>query len=153
MTSTPPVSPFEGRTFFVLSDFTKEEQLYLYRQAQELKELVISKGSLRSCSSDKPTNQLSTRLDKFQLTDEEKCVYLIFMENSTRTKESFRNAAAFHGMKVNVFDCSTSSFAKGETLTDTIKMLVGYSVGQTMFVIRSKMEGVCRWLELEIGGK
>ena len=78
-------------------------------------------------------------------------IYLI--PQGTRTKESFRNAASFHGMKVYIFDCSTSSFAKGETLTDTIKMLVGYSVGQTMFVIRSKMEGVCRWLELEIGQK
>jgi len=32
------------------------------------------------------------------------------MEDSTRTKESFRNAAEFHGLKVNVFDAKTSSF-------------------------------------------
>lgn len=37
-------------------------------------------------------------------------VYTIFMEDSTRTKESFRNAAEFHGLKVNVFDAKTSSF-------------------------------------------
>jgi len=36
---------------------------------------------------------------------------------------------------------------KNETITDTIKMLLGYSIGQSMFVIRSKVEGVCRWLE------
>merc|ERR1719321_2528824 len=30
-------------------------------------------------------------------------------------------------------------------------MLVGYSMGQTTFVIRSKLEGPCRWLEDAIG--
>lgn len=70
------------------------------------------------------------------------------MENSTRTKESFLNAAKFHDVKVNIFDCQTSSFLKSETITDTIKMLIGYSpAGRTIFVIRSKLEGVCRWLE------
>jgi hypothetical protein len=34
-----------------------------------------------------------------------KNVYLIFMENSTRTKESFRGASCFHKLNVNVFDC------------------------------------------------
>lgn len=53
-------------------------------------------------------------------------------------------------MKVNVFDAKTSSFAKNETITDTIKMLCGYSIGQSIFVIRSKIEGVCRWLEESI---
>lgn len=135
------------------------------------------------------------------------------MEDSTRTKESFRNAAEFHGLKVNVFDAKTSSFQlpgtrkigsfvfsqvfsdvftmfmsvscwicllsdssaswrslqalkafrslsgcssfsvdveasraslslhlrKNETITDTIKMLCGYSTGQSLFVIRSKV--------------
>ena len=40
----------------------------------------------------------------------EAAVYTVFMEDSTRTKESFRNAAEFHGLKVNVFDAKTSSF-------------------------------------------
>ena len=53
-------------------------------------------------------------------------------------------------MKVNVFDAASSSLSKGETLTDTIKMLVGYSVGQTVFVIRSPWEGVCKWLSVEM---
>merc|ERR1740121_2245666 len=30
-------------------------------------------------------------------------------------------------------------------------MLVGYSYGQSTFVVRSKLEGVCRWLEESIG--
>jgi aspartate carbamoyltransferase len=103
----------------------------MYQKTRELKE-AIAKGGDASA---------------FRVADSEKSVYLIFMEDSTRTKESFRNAAEFHGMKVNMFDCGSSSFKKSETITDTIKMLSGYSVSRSTFVIRSKVEGVCRWLE------
>lgn len=122
--------PFKGRTVAVVNDLTVQEQMYLYFKTKELKS-SIEKGQ---------------QLDSFRLQNQESAVYTIFMEDSTRTKESFRNAAEFHGMKVNVFDSKTSSFQKNETITDTIKMLCGYSIGQSIFVIRSKMEGVCAWL-------
>mmetsp|Transcript_46687 Transcript_46687/g.107925 ORF Transcript_46687/g.107925 Transcript_46687/m.107925 type:complete len:570 (+) Transcript_46687:59-1768(+) len=123
--------PFRGRTLAIVNDFSLEEQWYLYQKTRELKEAITG----------------GKNLDRFRLRNEEFAVYTIFMEDSTRTKESFRNAAEFHGMKVNVFDTKTSSFQKNETITDTIKMLCGYSIGQSIFVIRSKIEGVCRWLE------
>ena len=44
-------------------------------------------------------------LDRFRIQDSELGVYLIFLENSTRTKESFRNAARFHNVKLNIFRC------------------------------------------------
>jgi aspartate carbamoyltransferase len=122
--------PFAGRTLAIVNDFTVEEQWYLYCKTRELKEAVRGGKDLTS----------------FRIRDREVGVYTIFMEDSTRTKESFRNAAEFHGTKVNVFDAKTSSFTKNETITDTIKMLCGYSVGQSIFVIRSKLEGVCGWL-------
>ena len=37
-------------------------------------------------------------------------VYLIFMEGSTRMRESLRNAAVFHGVKVNEFQARKSAF-------------------------------------------
>lgn len=123
--------PFKGRTLAIVNDLSVEEQWYVYSKTRELKD-AISKGEC---------------LASYRLKDNEAAVYTIFMEDSTRTKESFRNAAEFHGMKVNVFDAKTSSFQKNETITDTIKMLCGYSTGQSIFVIRSKLEGVCRWLE------
>uniref|UniRef100_A0A7S4RF44 Aspartate carbamoyltransferase n=1 Tax=Alexandrium monilatum TaxID=311494 RepID=A0A7S4RF44_9DINO len=126
---------FKGRTLAIVNDLTLDEQWYLYQKVRELKEAVRSGGDL----------------DRFRLRNPEFAVYTIFMEDSTRTKESFRNAVEFHGMKVNVFDAKTSSFQKNETITDTIKMLCGYSIGQSIFVIRSKIEGVCRWLEEAIG--
>mmetsp|Transcript_661 Transcript_661/g.1487 ORF Transcript_661/g.1487 Transcript_661/m.1487 type:complete len:609 (-) Transcript_661:188-2014(-) len=121
---------FKGRTVSIVNDLTPQEQMYLYRKTRELKQAV----------------QRGEDINGFRLQNNEAAVYTIFMEDSTRTKESFRNAAEFHGMKVNVFDAKTSSFQKNETITDTIKMLCGYSIGQSIFVIRSKMEGVCTWL-------
>lgn len=123
--------PFKGRTVAIVNDLELEEQWYLYQKTRELREAVANGEDLR----------------RFRLKNPEAAVYTIFMEDSTRTKESFRNAAEFHGMKVNVFDAKTSSFQKNETITDTIKMLCGYSIGQSTFVIRSKIEGVCTWLE------
>lgn len=127
--------PFKGRSLCVIKDFNLHEQWYFYQKAHQLKEAIKSGASL----------------DSFRLTDPEAAAYLIFMEDSTRTKESFRNAAEFHQMKVNVFDAKTSSFTKNETITDTIKMLCGYSIGQSTFIIRSKVEGVTKWLEKAIG--
>mmetsp|Transcript_91548 Transcript_91548/g.255759 ORF Transcript_91548/g.255759 Transcript_91548/m.255759 type:complete len:578 (+) Transcript_91548:75-1808(+) len=122
---------FKGRTVAIVNDLDLDEQWYVYTKVRELREAVANGGDLTP----------------FRLRNSEAAVYTIFMEDSTRTKESFRNAAEFHGFKVNVFDAKTSSFQKNETITDTIKMLCGYSIGQSIFVIRSKIEGVCTWLE------
>ena len=127
-------NPFLGRTLAVAGDLSVDEQRYLYRRTQELKTAWSANGSLES----------------FRIRDPELGVYLMFLEDSTRTKESFRNAALFHDVKLNVFDASSSSFKKSESLVDTVKMLFGYS-RRSIFVMRTKMEGVCRALEEQIG--
>ena len=71
MPSSTQMTRFEGRTFFVLSDFSKEEQLHLYQEARKLKERVTGSGE-----------EGSKDPKDFRLTDDQKCVYLIFMENS-----------------------------------------------------------------------
>eukprot|EP01064_Diplonema_japonicum_P008345 TRINITY_DN15812_c0_g1_i2.p1 TRINITY_DN15812_c0_g1~~TRINITY_DN15812_c0_g1_i2.p1 ORF type:complete len:534 (+),score=177.19 TRINITY_DN15812_c0_g1_i2:103-1704(+) len=126
---------FEGRSLSVVNDLTPDEQYYLYNQTRKLKE-AVKKGE---------------GVQKFKIQAGEKAVYLIFMEDSTRTKESFRNAALFHGCKMNVFDAATSSFNKKESITDTVKMLCGYSTDQSIFVVRSKLEGTCTWLDKVVG--
>ncbi|CAD7960968.1 unnamed protein product [Amoebophrya sp. A120] len=148
----------QGRTLSKISDFSIAEQKFLYEKAKLLKQTFKSNENygtepqLPTSSVEETKEQLRMKKRQKLSRDDRKCAYLIFMENSTRTKESFRNAAGFHeNLKINDFDCSTSSFAKGETITDCMKMLVGYSEGQTLFVIRSKLEGVCKWLEYEIG--
>jgi aspartate carbamoyltransferase len=126
---------FAGRTVAVVNDLTMDEQLYLYESCRKLKHALRHGGDL----------------SEFKIADEDVAVYMIFMEDSTRTKESFRNAAKFHSVKLNDFDCKQASFSKKESLTDTVKMLFGYSCKQTIFILRTKMEGVCRWLEAAIG--
>ncbi|KAJ9461491.1 Protein PyrBI [Diplonema papillatum] len=126
---------FKGRSLSVVNDFTPEEQWYLYDQTRLLKEAVKGGGDVAP----------------YRIQNANQSVYLIFMEDSTRTKESFRNAALFHGCKMNVFDAATSSFNKKESITDTVKMLCGYSTDQSIFVIRSKLEGTCTWLAKTIG--
>lgn len=121
---------FKGRSIAVVEDLSRDEQLYLYRKTAELKKAYIEGGDL----------------SPFKVDDPELGTYLIFLENSTRTKESFRNAALFHGVKLINFDVSSSSFQKQESLIDTIKMLFGYSQ-RSLFIMRTPQEGVCRALD------
>jgi aspartate carbamoyltransferase len=126
--------PFKGRTIAVVNDLSLDEQRYLYRKTRQLKETVRTGGDLKP----------------FKIDDRNYQVYLIFMEDSTRTRESFRNAAKFLGCRTNVFDTATSSFNKNESITDAIKMLYGYST-DSCFILRTKLEGVCRWLQDALG--
>ncbi|MFP4113306.1 MAG: aspartate carbamoyltransferase [Spirochaetota bacterium] len=129
-------SPFSGRTIQVVRDLSVDEQLYLYEQTRLLKEALIAGDG--------------EAVKRFRLARPDLGVYLFFLEESTRTKESFRNAAKFHDVKLNDFSAAGSSFVKKESITDTVKMLVGYSL-ESVFVVRSKLEGTCRWLEDAIG--
>ena len=125
--------PFAGRTISIVNDLSRDEQLYLYRKTAELKKKYLNNEDV----------------SEFRIIDPDISVYLIFMENSTRTKESFRNAVQFHDIKLNVFDAQSSSFNKQESMIDTIKMLFGYSK-RSLFIMRTTEEGVCRVLDEEL---
>jgi aspartate carbamoyltransferase len=124
---------FLGRSISVVNDFSIEELWYLYNKTRELKDSIINGKSL----------------DHFKINDPDFGIYLMFFESSTRTKESFRNAAKFHNVKLNDFDVKASSFNKNESILDTVKMLYGYST-KSMFIIRSEKEGVCKFLDEEL---
>ena len=87
---------FKSRSLTVVNDFSVDEQFYLYEKTKELKDAIKNNKDL----------------SKFKLSDPDFGIYLMFLEDSTRTKESFVNAAKFHNSKVNIFDASTSSFNK-----------------------------------------
>jgi aspartate carbamoyltransferase len=120
---------FKGRSISVVNDLSLDELLYLFKKTKELKEKVQKKEDL----------------SEFIINDRDLGIYLVFLEDSTRTKESFRNAALFHNTKMSIFDSSSSSFNKMESYADTFRTLGGYS-DYSIFIIRSKLEGVCKSL-------
>ena len=128
--------PFLGRTLQVVRDLSRDEQLYLYEKTRALKRALV----------DGDTQVLTS----FSVRQPDVGAYLFFLEESTRTKESFRNAIQFHGLRLNDFNPGGSSFKKKESITDTFKMLVGYS-RQSLFVVRTSLEGTCRWLGEAVG--
>ncbi|MFN3691293.1 MAG: bifunctional aspartate carbamoyltransferase catalytic subunit/aspartate carbamoyltransferase regulatory subunit [Fervidobacterium sp.] len=125
---------FLSRALAVINDFSVEEQLFLYKSTQRLKEKVRNKEDISEFQIRRDTG-----------------IYIVFVEPSTRTKESFINAAKFHkNAKVNIFDSEHSSFNKQESYVDTFNMLTGYSE-YSIFVLRTKLEGVARLLEEKVG--
>ena len=124
---------FKGRSLCVIDDFSKEERLYLFEKVRELKK-AIADGD-------------NEKRDSFRINDPDFGIYEVFLEDSTRTKESFRNAAEFHHAKLTEMSADNSSFNKGESFSDTFNTLCGYN--NRIFIIRSKVEGVTRHLEEE----
>ena len=70
-----------------------------------------------------------------------KIVATMFYEPSTRTKLSFETAAMRLGANILYFDADHSSVKKGESFSDTIKMIESYS---DVIVIRHPMDGAAR---------
>mmetsp|Transcript_137522 Transcript_137522/g.293934 ORF Transcript_137522/g.293934 Transcript_137522/m.293934 type:complete len:603 (+) Transcript_137522:90-1898(+) len=148
--ATSKPSPLAGRTIQVVNDLSLQEQLYLYERTRQLRQRHA--GPSGEASSVPPLCEVKDSDIDERVALPDSTVYLLFMEGSTRTRESLRNAATYHGVKVNEFQAETSSFQKNETITDTMKMLSVYSTQRSVFVIRSPLEGVCRWLQTVLPG-
>lgn len=117
----------KGKSVCVVNDLTIDEQRFLYATAARLKSEITS-GVL-------------------PVPDTNGSTYLMFLEDSTRTKESFRNASETLSFRTNMFDSGNSSINKFETINDTVRMLCGYTPSlESVFVIRSKIEGLCKSL-------
>lgn len=129
-------NPFQGRTIQLVQDLSIDEQRYLYQKTLEYKKAVLTKND--------------AVINSYKINDDNFSVYLLFQENSTRTKESFYNAARFHNARTKDLSIDTSSLLKNETFTDTVKTLMGYA-DHSCFIIRSEIEGLCRWLETTLG--
>jgi len=126
-------SIFEGRSLCVAADFSIDEKKYLFEKTRELKQAWQN--------SDQET------LNRFRIDNSDFGIYEVFLEDSTRTRESFRNAAEFHRVKLAMFNSDSSSFNKSESYVDGFMTLAGYN--NQVFIVRSKLEGVCRWLQIK----
>ncbi|MDR0296025.1 MAG: aspartate carbamoyltransferase [Prevotellaceae bacterium] len=102
-----------------ITDFSKEEYLKILDAAEDFEK--------------QPVQNIATG----------KIVATLFFEPSTRTRLSFESAANRMGAKVIGFsDASSSSTAKGESLSDTIKTVCCYA---DLIVMRHPLEGSARW--------
>ena len=124
---------FAARSLNVIDDLSINERRYFFSKVKELKDGILS--------GDEKV------MDSFRINDPDFGIYEVFLEDSTRTKESFRNAAAFHHVKVSELISSSSSINKGESYADTFNMLSGYH--NSIFIVRSKVEGLTKWLSEE----
>ncbi len=124
-------SVFKGRSLAVIRDFSEEERHYLFHHTRRFKEALMAGDD--------------AVIDRYRIDNGDFGIYEVFLEDSTRTKESFKNAAEFHRVKLNGLDVGHSSINKKESYADTFNTLSGY--GNWVFIVRSKLEGVCRWLE------
>lgn len=122
---------FKGRSYCVASDLSIDEKKYLFQKTKEFKEAWF--------------NNDDDTLNSFRIKDMDFGIYEVFLEDSTRTRESFRNAAEFHGVKLAMFNSDSSSFNKAESYADGFMTMAGYN--NHIFIVRSKVEGLCRWLE------
>ncbi len=122
---------FLPRTIDVISSLSHDEQRYLYEKIFEFKKAYISWNK--------------SGLQTYRIDDASYGVYEVFLEDSTRTKESFTNAISFHKVKWNILDTTHSSLNKKESYADTFNMLIWYH--NQIFIVRSKLEWVCTWLK------
>ena len=127
------MNSFKGRSLCIIDDFSKEERLYIFSLVRRLKAAVAA--------DDKAA------MDSFRINDPDFGIYEVFLEDSTRTKESFRNASNFHHVKLTEMSTESSSFNKGESYADSFNTVIGYN--NRIFVVRSKIEGVCKYLSQE----
>ncbi|NMC04150.1 MAG: aspartate carbamoyltransferase [Candidatus Lokiarchaeota archaeon] len=114
-------NPFANRDVISTLDFSKADIEYLLDVAGKMADVVRSGSHL-----------LANRI-----------LASIFLEPSTRTRLSF-DAAMKHlgGQVIGFSDWDKSSLKKGETLSDTLKVVQGYS---DILVIRSEWEGAARY--------
>ncbi len=124
---------FKGRSLNIIEDFSIEERRYLFEKVFELKKAILE-------GNEAVQNQ-------FRINDPDFGIYSVFLENSTRTRESFKNAAKFHHAKVSELLIGGSSINKGESYADTFNTISGYQ--NQIFVVRSTVEGLTKWLSEE----
>lgn len=120
------VDAFRGRHVISAEDFSKDEILALLDAAQRFDHYESGGPNWRSIAP-----SLTGRV-----------LGLLFFEPSTRTRLSFESAMLRLGGSVLGFaDARMSSFSKGESLVDTIRVVEGYC---DAIVLRHPREGAAR---------
>ncbi len=120
---------FQQKHLLGLSDYSKEDILYVLEQARSFREIL-----------DRPVPKVPTLRDK--------TIVNLFYENSTRTRLSFELAQKRMGADVVNFSAGTSSTQKGESLKDTIRNISSMKID--MVVVRHESPGVPYFLTRQV---
>ncbi|MEX0609423.1 MAG: aspartate carbamoyltransferase catalytic subunit [Balneolaceae bacterium] len=121
MSEIPSTYEFSQKHLLGLSDYSKEDILYVLEQAKYFREIL-----------NRPVPKIPTLRDK--------TIVNLFYENSTRTRLSFELAQKRMGADVVNFSTSSSSTKKGESLKDTIRNISSMKID--MVVVRHESPGV-----------
>ncbi|MBD3188182.1 aspartate carbamoyltransferase [Candidatus Bathyarchaeota archaeon] len=114
-------NPFAGKNVLSTKDFSKHDVEYLMETASKMKDMKQDGSKVLS----------------------NKIMASMFLEPSTRTRLSFDAAMKrLGGQVVGFSDWEKSSFHKGETLSDTLRVVENYA---DVVVLRSKYEGAARY--------
>lgn len=114
---------FAGRHIISMKDFSREEIDYILKKAEALEPFARGKG--------KGSDLLAGKI-----------LATLFYEPSTRTRLSFETAMKrLGGDVISIVSTEASSAAKGETLTDTLRVIGGYA---DAIVLRHSREGAAR---------
>lgn len=118
------MNSFKGKDIIDINDFSKEELLYILEKAKKF-------------------DPQFTKSDRSNYTIAQgKIAAVLFFEQSTRTEQSFRSAAQKIGMGVIGFnDPESTSIHKGETFTDTIRIMDSYA---DVLIIRHPESGAAK---------
>ncbi len=112
---------WKGRSIISINEFSRDEIIHVLETAKKLEKIPREKRAMILKNT---------------------VIATLFFEPSTRTRLSFESAAVQLGANVIGFsDAKVSSFAKGETLHDTIKMVEQYA---DIIVMRHPQEGAAR---------
>lgn len=125
MNGIPDNYEFSHKHLLGLSDYSREDILYVLDQAKSFREIL-----------ERPVPKVPTLRDK--------TIVNLFYENSTRTRLSFELAQKRMGADVVNFSANTSSTKKGESLKDTIQNISSMKID--MVVVRHQSPGVPHFL-------
>src|SRR3989304_2454156 len=115
---------FKGRDIIDINDFSKEELLFILKTAKKFDPEFVKR-------------------DRSNYTIAQgKIAALLFFEQSTRTEQSFKSAAQKIGMGIIGFnDPEATSIHKGETFSDTIRIMDSYA---DVLIMRHPQSGAAK---------
>src|SRR3990167_7895057 len=115
---------FKGRDIIDINDFSKDELLFILKTARKFDPTFVK--------SDRTNYTIA----------QGKIAAVLFFEQSTRTEQSFMSSAQKIGMGIIGFnDPESTSIHKGESFSDTIRIMDSYS---DVLIIRHPQSGAAK---------